>query len=152
MVPTYLQAEINVFGPSSGPGECDMTVTQETRTRPLSLPADEAMDQLQSGEPCLVLDVRAPEDWKGCCLKIQGALRIPPDQVQLDPSWPKDRFTLVYCDCPSDKTSVEVAKKLCDMGFENVNVLRGGFRCWQEKAGPVEPKSVDQSDPRTAPA
>jgi rhodanese-related sulfurtransferase len=126
-----------------------MAVKQQSSARPLSVAADEAMNRLQSGEPVLVVDVRSPEEWRGCQLKIQGALRFSPDRVEMDPTWPRDRFTLVYCDCPDEDTSKQVAQKLCQMGFSNVNVLRGGFRAWKEKAGPVEPKSVDQSDPRT---
>lgn len=119
------------------------------RSRAAFLDPEVAMQRLQSGEPVLVLDVRSPEAWARCERKIQGALRFPPDQVDLDPTWPKDRFTLVYCDCPDEKTAAQAAQKLCALGLADVNVLRGGFRAWEEKAGPVEPKSVDQSDPRT---
>ena len=70
-------------------------MTAEAR-KPLRLAAEDAKRRLQAGEPVLVLDVRSPAAWDAGRHKIQGAIRVPPDRPDVDPSWPNDRFTLVY--------------------------------------------------------
>jgi hypothetical protein len=63
----------------------------------LRLDPEEAMGRPESGAPVLVLDVRSPQAWDAGGSKIQGPIRVPPARFHVDSSWPKDRFTLVYC-------------------------------------------------------
>jgi hypothetical protein len=67
-----------------------------TQAQSLRIGPEEAIRRLESGKPVLVFDVRAPAAWDTSATKVQGAIRVPPGEFRIDPSWPKDRFTLVY--------------------------------------------------------
>jgi hypothetical protein len=71
------------------------TATQGTNQE-LRISPQEAKKQLESGRPVLVLDARTAKVWDKAELKIQGAIRVSPTSFEVDPCWPKDRFTLVY--------------------------------------------------------
>src|SRR5215470_6518539 len=59
-----------------------------------------------SGQGVLVFDVRQPLDLLAYPEIIPGAKRIPPDEVIAKPSLiPNEKDAVVYCTCPSDKTS-----------------------------------------------
>jgi hypothetical protein len=40
---------------------------------------------------------------------------------------------------------------LRDQGFREAYALKGGFDAWQKIHGPIEPREVDQEDPRVPP-
>ena len=74
-----------------------MPASNTETTKPLRISAEEARQRLESGRPVLVLDVRGAKAWDSSNVKIQGAIRMSPVEFAIDPSWPKDRFTLTYC-------------------------------------------------------
>ena len=57
--------------------------------------------------------------------KSQTIVRIDPENVQIDPSWPPEQFTVVYSADLHDATSGMVAMQLSDEGFTDVHVLHG---------------------------
>jgi rhodanese-related sulfurtransferase len=129
-----------------------MTAATPAQTQSLRIGVEEAIRRLESGQPVLVLDVRSPEGWQSSCTKIQGAIRIPSEHFEIDPSWPKDRFTLAYCSCPrEDEFCLRVVQELWREGFSQAYALQGGFEAWQRAAGPIEPRDASQSDPRVPP-
>lgn len=88
----------------------------------------------------LLLDVRQPLDLLAGAEMIPGARRIPPKEIEKTAdSIPKDRDLFVYCTCPSDKTSREMARRAMAHNFMNVKFLRGGLSAWKEKGYPVVP-------------
>jgi rhodanese-related sulfurtransferase len=62
----------------------------------LRISADELKTRLQAGEPVTVLDVRSPKAWDSSDATIRGAVRVPPEQFRVDPSWPRERLTVAY--------------------------------------------------------
>ena len=72
-----------------------MAVTAQEHS--LRIGVDEAMRRLESGEPVLVLDARGPQAWDAGTTKIQGAIRVSPEDFHIPECWPKDRFTLTSC-------------------------------------------------------
>lgn len=73
-----------------------MAVSTQTTPEALRISPEAARRRLESGGPATVLDVRNPKAWASSPVQIRGATRIDPEHWQIDPSWPKDRFTLVY--------------------------------------------------------
>ena len=58
----------------------------------------------------LILDVRQPLDLLADSEIIEGAQRVSPQDAEGDPSLiPSDKELVVYCTCPSDKTSRAIA-------------------------------------------
>jgi rhodanese-related sulfurtransferase len=95
---------------------------------------------LVSNQDALVIDVRLPLDMLGDSVIIPGAQRFAPDEVRANPSLlPKDRDLIVYCTCPSDKTSRMILHRVLAVGVSRVKFLKGGIDGWRSKGFPVEP-------------
>jgi rhodanese-related sulfurtransferase len=95
---------------------------------------------LDSQQDVLVFDVRLPLDLLADSDIIPGAKRIAPKDVQENPSLiPKEIDAIVYCTCPSDKTSRAILRKALALHFSRVKFLKGGLDGWKVKGYPVEP-------------
>ena len=95
-----------------------------------------------AGEPMVFVDARNAKAWAESDRKIPGAIRMSTDDVEshLD-EIDKTSTVIVYCTCPSEESSVRVAKTLSDNGHPRVFALRGGFDAWVAAEYPVETKS-----------
>lgn len=101
----------------------------------------EALHSLQSsGQEVLIFDVRQPLDLLAYPEIIPGAKRIPPNEVLEKPSLiPSEKDAVVYCTCPSDKTSRLVLHRARALNIQRVKFLRGGLAGWKTMGYPVEP-------------
>jgi rhodanese-related sulfurtransferase len=87
----------------------------------------------------LLFDVRQPLDLLASSEVIPGAKRIPPKEVLENPALiPRDKDSVVYCTCPSDKTSRAVLDRALASHFLRIKVLKGGLEAWKAKGYPVE--------------
>ena len=97
---------------------------------------------LASSQKVLVVDVRQPLDILGDSVIIPGAKWLAPEEVRTNPALlPKEQDLVVYCTCPSDKTSRMILHRALAMGFLRVKFLKGGLDGWRLKGFPVEPYS-----------
>jgi rhodanese-related sulfurtransferase len=95
---------------------------------------------LASKQDVLVFDVRQPLDLLGDSVIIPGAQWLAPEEVRANPSLlPKERDLIVYCTCPSDKTSRMILHRALAMGFLRIKFLKGGLDGWRAGGFPVEP-------------
>jgi rhodanese-related sulfurtransferase len=95
---------------------------------------------LDSKQEVLLYDVRLPLDLLTSYEIIPGAKRIPPAEVIENPSLiPTETDSIVYCTCPSDKTSRAVLHRALALHFSKIKFLRGGLEAWKAKGYPVEP-------------
>ena len=95
---------------------------------------------LDSGQDVVVVDVRQPLDLLGDSVIIPGAQWLAPDEVRANPSLlPKERDMIVYCTCPSDKTSRIILHRALAMGFLRIRFLKGGLDGWRANGFRVEP-------------
>jgi rhodanese-related sulfurtransferase len=95
---------------------------------------------LASNRETLIFDVRLPLDLLVTSEIIPGAMRITPKEVQENPALiPQDKDTIVYCTCPSEKTSRAILRKALAANFTRIKFLRGGLEGWKAKGYPVEP-------------
>ncbi|QNI33576.1 rhodanese-like domain-containing protein [Alloacidobacterium dinghuense] len=95
---------------------------------------------LTSHQDLLLFDVRLPLDLLADSEIIPGAMRLSPKEILENPSLiPKDKDTVVYCTCPSDKTSRNILHRALAMGFLRVKFLKGGVEGWKAMGYPVEP-------------
>jgi rhodanese-related sulfurtransferase len=95
---------------------------------------------LASNQKLLLFDVRQPLDLLAYPEIIPGAQRIPPQEVLERPSLiPNEQGVVIYCTCPSEKTSRAVLHKALALHFTQIRFLKGGLAGWKAKGYPVEP-------------
>ena len=105
-----------------------------------SITAEALHALMASKREVLVVDVRQPLDLLGDSVIIPGAERLAPEEVRANPSLlPKDSDIVVYCTCPSDKTSRIILRRALAMGFLRIKFLKGGLDGWRKRGFPVEP-------------
>lgn len=93
-----------------------------------------------SSKEVLLFDVRLPLDLLANAVIIPGATRVAPKEVLENPELiPKDKDSIVYCTCPSDKTSRAILHKALGQGFLRMKFLKGGLEAWKANGFPVEP-------------
>lgn len=94
---------------------------------------------LASKSDVLVFDVRQPLNVLGDSVVVPGAKRVDPQKLLDDPSLiPATEQVIVYCTCPSDKTSRAVLHRALAMGYSQIKFLKGGLDAWRAKGYPVE--------------
>jgi rhodanese-related sulfurtransferase len=105
-----------------------------------SIDADELHALLESKKDIVVLDVRQPLDLLAQSEIIPGAKRIPPKDVMEHAEMiPRDKDSVLYCTCASEKTSRMVLENALRLHFSRIKFLKGGLAAWKEKGYPVEP-------------
>jgi len=93
----------------------------------------ELWEQLQSGEPVYIVDLRHPLELVNDPYTLPGALRVAPDDLaKRVHEIPRDRDVILYCTCPNEETAAYTALKLHRLGVERVRPLRGGYHGWQQ--------------------
>lgn len=100
---------------------------------------------MENGVNPLLLDVRTKVDYETSPLKLPGAIRLEPEDVEagrikLDVE-PK-QLIVAYCTTPDEQTSARVAAQLRQRGYGNVRILKGGLGGWTNARLPVEGKSA----------
>jgi rhodanese-related sulfurtransferase len=95
---------------------------------------------LASNREVLIFDVRLPLDLLADSEIIPGAKRVAPKEVLENPRLiPQEKEAIVYCTCPSEKTSRAILHKALAMNFSRIRFLQDGLDGWKAKGYPVEP-------------
>ncbi len=91
---------------------------------------DELLALLESGsEDIVVVDTAAPLIWED--ERIPGAINYPwVHELALPVNLPRDKTLVLYCACNDHEDSVDMAKKLSQVGYLYVKVLEGGWFKW----------------------
>jgi rhodanese-related sulfurtransferase len=110
----------------------------------LSITPEQLHDLMATNHNVVILDVRQPLDLLADSEIIEGAQRISPEEATANPALiPTDKELVVYCTCPSDKTSRAIAMKAQGLGanidVSRVKFLKGGLAAWKAKGYPVVP-------------
>jgi rhodanese-related sulfurtransferase len=105
-----------------------------------SISSEELHALLISGQPVHLFDVRLPLDLLAYTYIIPGSQRIPPDDILTNPKLiPADQDAIIYCTCPSDRTSRRILRLARSLNFSRIKFLRGGLGAWKDRGFPVEP-------------
>ncbi len=110
----------------------------------LSITPEALHELIVAHHDVLILDVRQPLDLLADSEIIEGAQRISPQDATANPSLiPADKELVVYCTCPSDKTSRAIAARAQvlapSVDVSKVKFLKGGLAAWKAKGYPVVP-------------
>src|SRR5271156_2444516 len=89
-----------------------------------SIGPDELHALLESKKDIVVLDVRQPLDLLAHSEIIPGAKRVPPKEVMEQAGLiPKDKDSVLYCTCVSEKTSRMVVENALRLHFSRIKFL-----------------------------
>ena len=110
----------------------------------LSITPEQLHELIAANKDVLILDVRQPLDLLADSEIIEGAQRISPEEATANPALiPANKDLVVYCTCPSDKTSRAIAMKAQGLApnidVSRVKFLKGGLAAWKAKGYPVVP-------------
>jgi rhodanese-related sulfurtransferase len=95
---------------------------------------------LSSNQDVLLFDIRQPLDFLADLEIIPGAMRLSPKELLENPSLiPKEKDSIIYCTCPSNKTTRAILHRALAMHFLRVKFLKGGLEGWKAMGYPVEP-------------
>jgi rhodanese-related sulfurtransferase len=76
--------------------------------------------------------------------RIEGA--IPAEELRARiPTLAKDVEIILYCGCPKDQASHELAEELTAADFSNVRILDGGILAWINAGNTLAPPSQELS-------
>ncbi len=126
----------------SGTSEVKTPADSTAEVPPGRTTVEQLKRKLDAGESVVILDVRSDADYRGSLVKIAGAIRIPPEQVEAHLSeLSKEKEVVAYCSCEQEATSLHVAEQLRSHGFTRVSALLGGLDRWVDAGYPIEPKN-----------
>jgi rhodanese-related sulfurtransferase len=105
-----------------------------------SITPEDLFALMNARQDVLLYDVRQPLDLLADAEVIPGSRRLSPKDILDNPFLvPRDKDLVVYCTCPSDKTSRLISQRARAMNFVRVKFLKGGISAWKKKGYPVEP-------------
>jgi rhodanese-related sulfurtransferase len=100
---------------------------------------DALLNKVKAKEPLVILDIRTPAETGVYSVTLPGSLMIPVDELFTEAKLaliPTDKTVVVVCMSGTRATASGTA--LRHIGFENVYVLKGGFKALTGYLGPVE--------------
>jgi rhodanese-related sulfurtransferase len=99
----------------------------------------EALKELieKKDDNILVVDTQPKVAYK--LFHIKGAINFPwAMEISSPGNLPDDKTLVLYCDCPNEEDSLDVAKQLQKWDLINVKILKGGLSQWLKLGYPVE--------------
>jgi rhodanese-related sulfurtransferase len=109
---------------------------------------DYFLDKIKAKEPLVALDVRTPAETDVYSVTLPGALLIPINELFTEANLariPTDKTVVVICQTGARATAAGTA--LRHIGFENVYVLKGGFKALAGYMGPKEANTPPTQQP-----
>jgi rhodanese-related sulfurtransferase len=122
------------------------------------MPPDAFINKVKAKEQLVVLDIRTPAETGVYSMTLPGSLRIPMSELFTEAGLaqiPTDKTVLVLC--KSGTRAAIAGTALRHIGFDNVYILKGGFKALAAYMGPKEanapstPQPASQPAPQTAP-
>lgn len=105
--------------------------------------AKDALKQMQSKTPPIVIDVRSRYEYDQ--EHIKGAISYPYENIRMNNkfTFAKNKTLICYCGCPHHLSGLS-AEILINHGYKNVKVIDEGFWVWKQLKYPV---AVGKSGP-----
>jgi len=99
---------------------------------------DQALNLIQNQKP-LIIDARNESDFLSS--KIENAINIPAknfeNYLDLIFTLPRDTLIIIYCEGIHCNLSHQLAEKMLNFGFTNLNIMYEGIEGWQKRNLPL---------------
>jgi rhodanese-related sulfurtransferase len=106
---------------------------------------DELKVMMDQHEDMVIVDLRHSLDFEADPETIPGAFRIDAQELrEKNDKLPRDRQIILYCTCPNEATSAQLAILLRKQGIQQIRPLQGGLDAWREKGYPVHNATLTQ--------
>jgi membrane protein DedA with SNARE-associated domain/rhodanese-related sulfurtransferase len=103
------------------------------------LEPEDLKEELDSGEPVYIVDLRHPLELLADPFTLPGAVHFSPDALAArHGEIPRDRDIVLFCTCPSEATAAKTALTLHKLGIKRVRPLRGGYDEWKRLGYPMD--------------
>ena len=99
---------------------------------------------MEAGKSPVLVDVRTKGDYETSPLKLPGAHRLSPEEVdagRVDLVAEKSQTLVTYDTTPGEATSERITHVLRKLGWRDVRILKGGLGGWTNAKLPMEAKS-----------
>lgn len=108
------------------------------RLRTPRMTAEELRHKLETDRNLVVLDVRSLAALRQDPVLIQGATHLSIEDIENNHfEIPLDRQVVVYCSCPNEVSSAQIALRLQRKGLNRVTPLLGGLDAWRAQNYPL---------------
>ncbi len=114
-------------------GSAQVAVESEQEDEfPQFISADELRRLIKEGaDDLLILDNAPTLAWEEA--HIPGAVSYPwVHQITETVTFPRNKTLVLYCPCAHDEDSIDMAKKLVQLGYFKIKVLEGGWFRWED--------------------
>jgi membrane protein DedA with SNARE-associated domain/rhodanese-related sulfurtransferase len=112
----------------------------------------ELHQRIEGGESVLVIDLRHAMEFKSEPETIPGAVHLDPGELdEALETVPRDREIVLFCSCPNEASSAQMALRLRNRGISRIRPLAGGLNGWRacgfalQPLGPIEKDSISLS-------
>jgi membrane protein DedA with SNARE-associated domain/rhodanese-related sulfurtransferase len=106
---------------------------------------EELKRKMDHHEEMVIVDLRHSLDFEADPETIPGAFRIDAQELrEKNEKLPRDRQIILYCTCPNEATSAQLAILLRKQGIQQIRPLQGGLDAWREKGYPVHNATLTQ--------
>ena len=106
---------------------------------------EELKVKIDHKEEMVIVDLRHALDFEADPETIPGAFRIDAGELrEKNDKLPRDRQIILYCTCPNEATSAQLAILLRKQGIQQIRPLQGGLDAWREKGYPVHNATLTQ--------
>jgi rhodanese-related sulfurtransferase len=104
-----------------------------------SVDREHLCEKLERGDDLVLVDALSPISFAAS--HLPGAINIPPASIDERASRripDRDSEIVVYCTSPTCEASVQVGRRLQELGYRNVRHYPGGKNEWAEAGLPLE--------------
>ncbi len=106
---------------------------------------EELKEKIDKGEDMVIVDLRHSLDFEADPETIPGAFRMDAKELrEKNDRLPHDRQIILYCTCPNEATSAQLAILLRRQGIQHIRPLQGGLDAWRERGYPVHNATLTQ--------
>jgi membrane protein DedA with SNARE-associated domain/rhodanese-related sulfurtransferase len=106
---------------------------------------EELKAKIDKGEDMVIVDLRHSLDFEADPETIPGAFRMDAKELrEKNDRLPHDRQIILYCTCPNEATSAQLAILLRKQGIQQIRPLQGGLDAWREHGYPVHNATLTQ--------
>lgn len=108
--------------------------------------ADELHQRMDRGENVIVVDMRHSMEFESEPETIPGAVHMDAEELEeATEAIPRDREIVLFCSCPNEATSAQMAMKLRHVGITRIRPLAGGLAGWREHGFPLATLKVQEN-------